>query len=94
MHYTIAVRSRIPFIWRKYKVIQHWFEGSAPSDHGAPLTFPLRMCLKTKDRAVVVVPNIAMRWWRLYPDFEEFCKAIEEAKRQLEQERARLAEEN
>lgn len=92
MHYTIAIKRRFLPLWKKYHVTQHWCEASDTGLDGMPLIFPMRMCLKMTDKSILVLPNIASRTWRLYPDYDAFMSKIQEAQRAIALERERLAE--
>lgn len=92
MHYTLAIKRRFLPLWKKYQVTQHWCESSDLGLDNLPLNFEMRMCLRLKDKSVLVLPNIASRTWRLYPDYEPFMAEIRNLQQAVAVEQARLAE--
>jgi len=93
LHYTIGVRRRFGLGWRKFSVTQHWMESSDYVEAtGETVTFPMRLVLNCADGGTRIVPNIAGRELRIYPDYRRFMSWIEDQKRVIEAERAAIAQ--
>ena len=72
-HYTIGVKRRFWFGYKKYLVVKHVSEGWV--ECGPQLERCLiapRLVLTQVDGALVVVSNIQLRDWVIYPDFKAF----------------------
>jgi hypothetical protein len=73
--YTIGIKRKFFFGYRKFVVNHHWTESviqhKIPGDEAVSYhQIPARLCLELTEGSVVILPNIVATEWKVYPDFQ------------------------